>query len=319
MDKKQFEDLISQLDSELNGDADHDIDVLNSWGEKYRGEPDSEPLMREISRRLFSFLEEEDSELPGQIITDMIDGVDAEYDEACDLIREQHYEEALKKLLPMVEKIRDFPLPQDTVWMDFASYIDALVFQDYFSEMINDREIGRHPLRPGRILYTLGNLLIEMERAEDAIEPLQMLTEFDPVCPLYLFELGEAYKRTGRIREAGNTALNAIACASNKAELARSYRDLAYCMAESNDFEDAAVFYLLSLRYETSRSAQAELAWIRKKAGVSPEKFTDEYISDRCAEMDITIGISEVVRDNLNLLNDVMRDGDDEDEIQEED
>ena len=41
-----------------------------------------------------------------------------------------------------------------------------------------------------------------MNRSGEALDPLLMLNDLDPVCPRYLFEMGEAYKRTGMTDEA---------------------------------------------------------------------------------------------------------------------
>ena len=147
-----------------------------------------------------------------------------------------------------------------------------------------------------------------MDRAEEALEPLEMLVDLDPVCPKYLFELGEAYKRSGKIKEAYDTAMQALECASSRAELARGYRDLAYCMAESDAYEDAVKLYLLSLHFQSSRNAEAEIAWIQKKKGVSADSYDDNAIIERCRELEIPLEISETVRKNMELLDLLMND-----------
>ncbi len=157
-------------------------------------------------------------------------------------------------------------------------------------------------MQPGKMLFTCGSLLIEMNRAEEAIEPLEMLTDLDPVCPKYLFELGEAYKRTGRIRDAFDTAMWSLSCAANRTDLARGYRDLAYCLTETGGYEDALMLYMLSLRYQASNHAEAEIVWIRRKTGISLDGFNDESIRQRCEELDIPLGISETDQQNIDFL-----------------
>lgn len=302
MTENELNEILKKIENELNGDPDHDSDIWNEWGERYRGQPGSEPLLKEIGRRIFSLALEEDDDLAQQIYNDMIETADRDYEEACRLIQRDQYEEALSKLLVLTGVIRSYPLDEEAVWADFNSYLDSLVFQDYYSDLIGDREIKRHPMHPGRILYTCGSLLIEMDRAEEALEPLEMLADLDPVCTKYLFELGDAYKRTGCIKEAYDTAMWALACASTREELARGYRDLAYCLTESGSYEDAVMLYMLSLRYQSSRQAGAEIAWIQKKAGVSANDFTDETIIERCKELNIPLEISQTVKKNMELL-----------------
>ena len=302
MDETELNEIMKKIEKEMTGDPEKDAEILNNWGERYRQDPGSEPLLREIGRRLFDLVVKEDPDLPQQIFDDMVQTADEDYAEACRLIEAQQYEDALGKLLVLASLIRAYPLSEDFVWTDFASSLDSRVYQDYFSEKIGEREIARHPMHPASMLYTLGTLLIEMGRPEEAKEPLKMLMNFDPVCPRYLFELGEAYKRTGQLQDAWNTALWALQCVSNRSELARVYRDLAFCLSETGQYEDSAALYHLSLHYQSSRHAEAEIAWIRRKSGIALDGFNFETISNRCNELNIPVGISETVQRNIEFL-----------------
>ena len=306
MGKIDENELISQLESELNGDAGHDIDILTQWTEKYRGNPETGLLNRTISHRLFNLLLEENAELPTQIVEDVIAGMEETYIEARQLISLGKYEEAVQKLQPLEDLIADLPLPEDTVWMDFNSYLDSLLYQDFFEDFIDGREIGRHPMHPGKILFTLGSLLIELNRPEEAADTLQMLLTYDPVCPKYLYEMTEAYKRTGDIQDAAGSSLQGLSCASTNEELARGYRNLAYCMSEAESYENAMMLNLLSLYYQPSRHAETEIEWIQKKAGISPDDYSGEMILKRCEELNIPVGISEEVKHNMDFLNMIM-------------
>lgn len=302
MNEDELNEIMKKIESEMTGDPERDADILNEWGERYRGQPGSEPLLSEIGHRIFRLVMEEDPELPQQIFDDMVETADEDFEEACRLIEAQQYEDALSKLLVLASLVKAYPLSDDSVWTDFNSYLDSLVFQDYFAEEIGEREVARHPMHPAHMLYTLGSLLIEMDRPEEAKEPLQMLLTLDPVCPKYLFELGEAYKRTGAYQEACNNAMWALQCASTRAELARAYRDLAYCFSESGAYEDAVMLNLLSLQYQSSCHAEAELAWIRRNTGISVDGYSYETIANRCRELDIPVGISETVQRNIDFL-----------------
>ena len=302
MKESEVKRIISEIESKLTGDAEKDAEIWNEYGERYRGEPGSEILLSEIARRIFALASEEDNELLEDIYQDMVETADEDYADACRLIEQHQYDEAIGKLLVLCEVIRFYPLPEETVWMDFDSFLDAMVFQDLYQEEIGEREIGRHPMHPARILFTTGSLLIEMERAEEAAEILQRLVSYDPVCPRYLFELGEAYKRTGQYKEAAQNALWELSCAHTREELARGYRDLAYCLTETGSYEDAVMVYLLSLHYEFSQHAQAEIAWIRKKTGISTDGYNDRSILKRCEELNIPTEISETVLNNQKFL-----------------
>lgn len=303
MDESEVKRIMEEIESELTGDPDHDIDVLNSWGERYRGKPGTEPLLEEIGKRIFDIVMEEDPDEMQLVFDNMVETADEDYKEACKLIDQKRYDEAETKLAVLTEVIKAYPLSGDAVWTDFTSYLESMIFQDYFSESIGEREIRRHPMHPGPILYTYGSFLIEIGKAQEALNPLELLDELNPVCMKYIVELGEAYKRTGQMEKAFNNALWGLSCATNRAELARCYRDMAFCLSETGNFEDAVMLYMLSLHYQSSRQAEMEIAWIRKKSGVTPDGYNLDAIKERCAEVGIPVGISETVQQNMQLLN----------------
>ena len=309
MEETELLKIKNEIDTELNGDPGHDADVLNAWGDRYRGVSGAEELMTWIGRRLAAIVMETEGDLPDKIFEEMVADADKEYEQACLLINHQKNEEALDKLLVLTELIKAYPLPDDVVWTDFSSYLDSLVYQDYYRGFIGDREIRRHPMRPAEILFTCGSLLIETGQPQEALEPLKMLVSLDPVCADYLFELGEAYKRTEHIQDALETASWALSCAQTPAELARCCRDMGYCLSENGEFEDAMMFYMLSLKYQSSRQAELEIAWIQRKSGITPDRFNDEKIRQRCEELEVQIGLSETVRSNIALLKKVAGSG----------
>lgn len=292
-------DALETLHSTLNGSADHDRAVLEQWLEQYRGQPEAEPLLREVGRLLFQMDEAGNTQLVRQV----------QAEQAFSAAREQMargaYEEALQTLAPAVAELDSFSLSGDCLWMDFHSLLDGLLYQDYFREEIAGREIRRHPMKPGKYLYAYGSLLIETGQAGEALKPLERLVSLDPVCPKYLFELGEAYKRTGRLRDAFETAQWALSCASSHEEAARCYRDMAYCLAESGEYEDAALLCQLSLKFRASPRAEEELTWIAAKTGRPRQELGEEELLARCGRLGIPVGLSETVLENLKILQDM--------------
>lgn len=302
MDDAELRKLKAQLDDEMNGDPDHDADVLNDWLDRYLEDPDAEPVIIELARRMFEIDAAQDPDLAQEIFNIVIRNADEVYDEVCSLTAERKYEEAIEKLEPVIDNIKKFPLSVDYIWMDFNSFLDSLVFQDYYTAQIGEREVARHPMKPARLLFAYGSMLIELGRPAKALEPLKNLLDYDPVCPKYLFEYGEALKRCGRIRDAYENALWALSCASDRAELARCYRDMAFCLSEMDSFEDSMILYLLSLRFQTSRQAETEIVWLQKRAGIVPDDYDMDTIRKRCEEMGIPIGISKTVQSNIEFL-----------------
>lgn len=298
--------LKAQLHSELGGTPEEDRAVLEEWAERYRGKAEFELLLKEIGRLLFEINAEPNSLLAQRVLSGALAAAEQAFSAAEELIRQGQYDAAAQKLAPVTDNIIEFSPAGDCIWMDFHSMLDGLLYQDYFSEEISGREIKRHPMRPGKYLYTYGSLLIEAGRAGEAAEPLERLVSLDPVCPQYLFELGEAYKRTGRLQEAFDASAWALSCASNGAELARCCRNMAFCLSETAQYEEAALLCQLSLRFQPSPSAEAELAWIAQKTGTPPQIYTDRELAAQCEQRGYPMGLSETVMKNQKLLDGVF-------------
>ena len=52
MDDAELRKLKAQLDDEMNGDADHDAEVLNDWLDRYLDDPDAEPVIISDSSKI---------------------------------------------------------------------------------------------------------------------------------------------------------------------------------------------------------------------------------------------------------------------------
>lgn len=298
--------LIEQMYREMNGNKEHDRAVLEEWADKYRMSSEAKLVLKEIGVALFRLDKEDIRVLTEEFLIKAREKLKLILADAKTMIATGKYEAALEILRPAVERVDEIPLPEDSVWMDFDRFLDILVFQDYFADEIGDREIRRHPAQPAELLYTYGSLLIAMGHAEEALEPLTQLISLDPVSPRYLFELGEAYKRSGDYQSAYETALLALACAANKEELARCYRDMAFCLSESEAYLDALSLYKLSFRYQASQQAEDEMAWISRKTGLSPSACGEKEISACCARRGISAAMSQTVRENIALLEQLM-------------
>ena len=301
MNTVEYERLLLQLQGELTGKPQQDRVILLQWADRYKGNTEAGPLLREIGRTLFALDEETVAPLTREYLDEALARSDQVHAEAVKLMQEERYEAAAELLAAAAEEMTDAALPSDSVWMDFHSFLDGLLFEDYFSEEIDGREVRRHPLRPARLLRTYGEVLSELERHHEAAMILERLTALDPVCPEYLCALADAYLCTDRAESAWETACWALLCASTHEEAAQCYLLLALCRGEEEDWENAAVLLKKSLRVYPTEDGEEILADIEAQAGQRFE-FTDEEINRRCEAMEVPIGRSETVEQNLAFL-----------------
>ncbi len=293
--------LTAQLKSELTGERDHDRELLLSWAERFRGDETAGPFLREIGLLLYDLDAENTVPLTQGFLDDALTRMEQALSKAQELMAAGKPEAAAAVLAPVAEDLEDFPLTEESVWMDFHSFLDGLLFEDYFSEEIDGREVRRHPLRPAQLLRTYAEALVWLERYEEAVPILERLTALDPVCAEDLCALADAYLCTDRAEDAWDTASWALLCASIHDEAAQCYLLLAVCRGEAEDWENAAVLLNKSLLVQPSEEAEAMLAEVQRLAG-QEFAFTAEEVNRRCEAMEVPTGRSEAVELNLAFL-----------------
>ena len=301
MNTNDLNRLSAQLQNELTGERDHDRELLLSWAERFRGDETAGPILREIGLLLYHLDEEETVPLAQGFLDDVLARTEQALSEAQELMAAGKPEKAIEVLAPAAEYLEDFPLSEDFVWMDFHSFLDGLLFEDYFSEEIDGREVRRHPLRPAELLRTYAEDLVWLERYEEAVPILERLTSLDPVCAEDLCALADVYLCAGRAEDAWDTAGWALLCASTHEEAARCYLLLAACRGEAEDWESAAILLTKSLLVQPSEEAEAMLTEIRRVAG-QEFVFSAEEVNRRCEAMEVPTGRSEAVELNLTFL-----------------
>ncbi len=293
--------LTEQLRSQLTGDRDLDRSVLLEWADRYRGQEEAGPLLREIGLLLFQLDQKDIEPLTQQIVDQMIQQGEQAFTQATERIAAGDFAEALNILTPVLEEIDDYPLSEDCLWMDFNSFLDGLLYEDFFREEIGEREVMRHPLHPASVLYAHATSLFGLERFDEAREDLERLVSLDPVCPEYLCALADAYLHTGSIPDAWDALNWALVCASTQEEAAYSYYLLAQCCIAQESWNDASILLRKSLRVHPSPEAEETLAQLTQQTGTTAES-TDEAVNHRCQELEIPTGRSEVVEQNMEFL-----------------
>lgn len=301
MEFKELNRIFAELRSELNGERSHDRELLLSWAERFRGDETAGPILREIGLLLFQLDEEDTVPLTQGFLEDALSRKEQTLAQAQDLMAAGKTEKAVEVLAPAAEDLEDFPLSEDSVWMDFHSFLDGLLFEDYFSEEIDGREVRRHPLRPAELLRTYAEALVWLERYDEAVPILERLTALDPVCAEDLCALADAYLCSDRAEDAWDTAGWALFCASTHEEAARCYLLLALCRSEAEDWENAAVLLRKSLLVQPSEEAEAMLAEVQRLSG-QEFAFTAEEVNRRCEALEVPTGRSEAVDLNLAFL-----------------
>ena len=301
MDQETVRRLLEEMQSQLIGDPARDRETLLTWAKRYRGDEGAHPLLREIGLLLFQL----DADTAGPLTEQVMDQILRRREEALSQAREDLFRGQFARaegiLAPILAEIDGISLPEDSLWMDFSSFLDGLLYQDYFSEEIGGREVRRHPLRPGDVLYAYATALLGQNRSEQARTALEQLVQLDPVCPEYLCALADVCLGTGETGEAWEILCWALECASTPEEAAYCYYLLSRCCAARENWVDAAVLLRKSLRVAPLAETEEALPLFSGQAGEGAD-LSDEAVNRRCRALDVPIGRSPVVEENLVFL-----------------
>ena len=301
MENVELTRLSAKIRSELTGDTSQDREILLAWAERFRGDETAQPLLREIGRLLFQLDQEIALPLTEEVIGRFLRQEEEALSQAVERLAEGEFAQAETILAPALEEIDSFFLPEDSLWMDFNSFLDGLLFQDLFREEIGDREILRHPLHPSDLLYARATALLGQGKTGQARETLERLTQLDPVCPEYLCALADVCLGDNAVEDAWEALCWALVCASTREEAAYCYYLLSRCCEAKGRGSDALLLLQKSLRVSPSPEAEEALARMTEQTGAATD-LSDETINRRCQELDIPTGRSEVVEENLAFL-----------------
>jgi predicted O-linked N-acetylglucosamine transferase (SPINDLY family) len=94
--------------------------------------------------------------------------------------------------------------------------------------------------RHEKALFGLSVLALQSQRNQLAVELLGRLIEVEQDNPAYYSNLGEAYRRLGRRREAVNSLLQSL---SRKPDFAEGYYNLALVLQDNNEHSGALVYF----------------------------------------------------------------------------
>lgn len=94
----------------------------------------------------------------------------------------------------------------------------------------------RHP----KALFGFSVLALQSQRYQLAVELLNRVVEVEPDNATYYSNLGEAYRRLGRRREAANSLLQAL---SHKPDFAEGFFNLALVLQDNGEMNGALVYF----------------------------------------------------------------------------
>lgn len=127
--------------------------------------------------------------------------------------------------------------------------------------------------------YSLGALLIECNYINEAIKYLEKAYALAPYSPVVALEYIEGLKSIGDYEKAKQVIKETLPVTYELNHIAHFIRDLGFIAIEEEEYGNALLFYLLSLKYADSPVAEQEIDYINYKA-TKLDPYSEEVMQD---------------------------------------
>lgn len=226
--------------------------------------------------------------------------IKAIFDLSIELAKKGEFENAVKEISKIIEQIKDTYQDTDTTeYRNYDSQIEVLLYSLLYD---SNKKVISFSIPYAEIYRVAGYLFYNIGELDKAEEMLLKSLHYNPVSTINLFEYAElckAKKEMTKYFECIKKIL--MVCCDNKS-LARAYRGLGYYFIEKNNFNDAAISYVISSFFEKSESAEKELNLIATITKKDTIEVSQSDVSNFVSKYEINYGASEAVLSIISSL-----------------
>lgn len=295
-----YEEIISEIKSNLGENPELNKKYLSGQIEKYSDHPYNKEIIREISRMMWDCLTDDEKNEFNEIsekensIMDILNEIS--YD-----LEEGEYKTALDKLDNFMETFPEmFEDDRASEYHFFTNPLEEILFNKYIGAKKTFRYIpDNQPLLD--LYYIYGFLLLENQQYENAEYYLKKAIKINPVSSRIILELCEIYKvHTYTYNKYFMYATDALKYAYYPQDIARCYRTLGFYYIEENQMETAFALFKYSMEVELNPMAYSEIHYIQTK---NPQiDLTLEESIEIIKSKNIQLGVNPFILETLDEL-----------------
>lgn len=288
---ESFKDVMDSITLNLTGDPQKDLKYLNQMMEQYKDHKYASEIIRAIGRVMYDLLPEEGKEQIAQLTKNQEDSYQSVLEEVKFNMYKEDYDKALSLIEPLIHEIDEKSIHQDDSVSEYYSFNEA--FEEILYKEIShpEREVRRAPTPYSNIYFLYGNLLVEMERIEEAEEALKKALRWNPCSSQVRFEYIETLKMQKRLEDYQKEVCNAFQYIFYPSFLARAYRDLGYYFIDKEMYPEAVTMYQLSLHFDPdNKVAVSELYYIEQSVGKQVNPLSMEELTSLAEKYGFPVG-----------------------------
>ncbi len=299
MDKdKEFDKIMSEINSGLTGEPEKDLAFLNEQSEKYKNHKYSKEILRACGRLMYDVMPDDVRKKLEKLTNDYSARIDDSLNQAEQFILKKDFDKALKVIEDLIFELdENQPYRDDEVseYYNFEEYFEEVLFKEFNNP---EKEIRRVSVPYTRIFNMYGYILYELDKFEEAKKCLEIGLGWNPVSFKLMAEYCEILKIKDDMENFFKLTLNAFKIAFRPQNVARCFRNLGYYFAGKELYSEAKVAYIMSLQFERdSEQALKELYYVDEKTNHQLEKPPIEKVKVYSEEYGFPIGA------DLDVLN----------------
>lgn len=290
MDKK-IEEIIQSLEAQFTGDSHHDVDVLRQYCRSLPRNEENLAVVTAVGRYAAEHFPDEEVVKDAKRFEEAYTRFTDMIEKAQGCLKAGKFEEGIALFEELVGEVKP-PVEENKKYCSFVHPFEEMLFRSGYGR---EKEVERISTLPQFIYMQMGGAYFEMKRYEDAKKYYGMALELCPVSfPIYmeLLQIAKVEKDMDECRRLLDVVYPYL---FTRGHLARFYREYAGLAMIEEQFELALSLIYLSLDYEDSGQARAQLNSIAKHREVDLSKPKIDTVKQRLADAKIPLGPSPSV------------------------
>lgn len=302
-EKTDVSAVIADLEKQFNGEMNHDVEILRGYCRSLERTNENLAVVTAIGRYASEKFPEADAVKNAKKFEETFMHFQELIEEGQKCMHEKKFEEALSKFREVIGDVK----PASDERKHFCSFSHPFEEMLFRSGCKDGKEIERISTLPEVLYYQCGAALMELGRYEEARTEYMNALKLNPVSARTHFELVSLARLQKDYDEVRRLLKEVYPCLFTRIMLARFYREHASLALQDEKYALACALIYLSIDYEDTPQARAQLNSLAKHRGVDLSKPTAETVKQRLHDADIPCGPAQSVYDLALYIGNQMK------------
>ena len=284
--RNNTKEIIAYLETKFNGDADHDVEVIQEYCRSLDRTKDNLDIVMALGRYCAEKYPNAKAIQNAKKIEEAFDVFQKKLQSAQELLKEKKLEEAVVAFDELIGE--NTPVESDEKhYYSFGHPFEETLCKMYFND---DKPIERISGLPMALYYQKAAALFDLKRYDEAKATYEHCTKLNPVDVRTWLELAQIAKAEENYDEVRNILKKIHPFIYTRHFLARFYREQAFLAVIDEKYQLAVALTYISMDYEDSAPARAQLNALAKHRGVDLSKPSVEQVKSMLSEAGIPVG-----------------------------